>query len=264
MSKVSKIFRRFNPQLLHMIVLPTFFFAFMIVYRPFNTMEFFGGEWFAVHIVISACIVLVGTILMRLLYYYLPLRLNYTLYIFWCLLEVVFNSFFVALYAWLIAQRPAHYFEYYFTSFQYLSTVLIFPYAILALSQRLYELVNMPDTETASQSRMRFYDNKHNLKMVLLPEAFLYIVAEENYVNIFYSENDKLRRYVLRSSMKALDELCQDHGMVRCHRSYYVNPKHVKVLRKDKEGVIFAELESSEMIRIPVSKRYYNRLSEML
>ncbi len=264
MSKVSKIFRRFVPQLLHMIVLPAFFFAFMIVYRPFNTMEFFGGEWFAVHITISACIVLAGTVLMRLLYYYLPLRLNYTLYIFWCLLEVVFNSFFVALYAWLIAQRPVHYFEYYFTSFQYLSTVLIFPYSIMALSQRLYELVNMPDTDAASSARMRFYDDKHNLKLVLLPEAFLYITAEENYVNIFYSENDKVRRYVLRSSMKSLDELCQDHGMVRCHRSYYVNPKHVKVLRKDKEGVVFAELESAEMIRIPVSKRYYDRLSEML
>ncbi len=82
--------------------------------------------------------------------------------------------------------------------------------------------------------------------------------------NIYYAENGKLRSYVLRSSMKALDELCQDHGMVRCHRSYYVNPRHVTVLRKDKEGVVYAELDSSEAMRIPVTKRYYDRLSEML
>ena len=64
--------------------------------------------------------------------------------------------------------------------------------------------------------------------------------------------------------MKALDELCQDNGMVRCHRSYYVNPSHIKVLRKEKEGVIYAELDAQEVIHIPVTKRYYDRLSEML
>ncbi len=263
MSIVSKVFRRFVPQLLHMIILPTFFFAFMIIFRPFNSIQFFGGEWFAVHVTISACIILLGTILMRLLYYYLPLKLNYTLYIFWCFSEIVFNTFFVALYSWLIAQKPAPYFEYFFTSFQYLSTVLVFPYSILALSLRLYEYVNMPETDQSAQ-RMRFYDDKHNLKIVLQPDVLLYIAAEENYVNIYYSENDKVRKYVLRCSMKSLEELSREHGMVRCHRSYYVNPKHVRVLRKDKEGVVSAELESKEIMRIPVSKRYYDSLSEML
>ncbi len=263
MSKVSKIFRRFIPQLLHMIVLPIFFFAFMLVYRPFNSVEFFGGEWFGVHLTISSCIVLLCIIIMRLLYYYLPLRLNYSLYIAWCFFEMVFTSFFVTLYIWLVGQKPLPYFEYYFVSFQYLSTTLVFPYIILALSQRLYEYMN---TEPGAQSlqRMRFYDDKHNLKMVLLPEALMYIAAEENYVNIFYTENDKVRKYVLRSSMKALDEMCQDNGMIRCHRSYYINPKHIRVLRKDKEGMVSAELEAKETLKVPVSKRYYDRLSEML
>ncbi len=265
MSLISKIYRRFIPQLLHMIVLPAFFFAFILIYRPFNTWDFFGGEWFAVHLTIVSCIVLVGIIIMRLLYYFLPLRLNYTLYISWCLLEVVFVSFFVALYTWLIAQKPAPYFEYFFVSFQYLSTVLVFPYVIMALSMSLHEYMNMPDeSEGTLQRRMRFYDDKHNLKIVLTPDAILYISAEENYVSIYYKENGKLRKYVLRSSMKALDELCQDNGLVRCHRSYYVNPAHVSVLRKEKEGVVYAELDANEAMHIPVTKRYYDRLSEML
>ncbi len=264
MSKVSKIFRRFVPQLLHMIVLPLFFFSFMLIYRPFNSEEFFGGEWFAVHLTITSCIVFMGAVLMRLLYYYLPLGLNYTLYIFWCLAEVIFISFFVALYVWLIGQEPLPYFEYFFTSFQYLSTILVFPYSILAISQRLYEYINLAEVDSPTQQRMRFYDDKHNLKIVLLPDALLYIAAEENYVNIYYNENEKVRKYVLRASMKSLDEVCQDNGMIRCHRSYYINPKHIKVLRKDKEGLVSAELESREDIRIPVSKKYCDRLSEML
>ncbi len=64
--------------------------------------------------------------------------------------------------------------------------------------------------------------------------------------------------------MKALDKLCQDSGLVRCHRSYYVNPSHVKVLRKDKDGIVRAELDVTGQLNLPVTKRYYDSLSELL
>ncbi len=265
MSQISKIFRKFVPQLLHMIVLPTFFFTFMLIYRPFNAVDFLGGEWFGVHLTIVSCIVLVSVILTRLLYYFLPLRLNYSLYIAWCFSEVIFSSFFVALYIWLVGQKPMPYFEYFFISFQYISTVLVFPYVVLAVSLRLYEFLSMPQNDQMmALKRMRFYDDRHNLKIVLTSESILYISAEENYVNIYYTENGRLRNYVLRSSMKSLEELCQENGLVRCHRSYYVNPAHISVLRKDKEGIVYAELDNSDVMNIPVTKRYYDRLSEML
>ncbi len=265
MSRLPKIFRRFIPQLLHMIVLPIFFFAFMLIYQPFNSVDFMGGEWFGVHLTISACIVLISMIILRLLYYFLPLNLNFPLYITWCFSEVIFASFFMALYVWLVRLKPMPYFEIFALSFQYLSTTLVFPYVILALSLRLYELVNRDEKEASgANQRMRFYDDRHNLKIVLTEETILYISAEENYVDIFYTENGKLRNYVLRSSMKALEELCQDHGLVRCHRSFYVNPRHVKVLRKDKEGIVHAELDVNDSMHIPVTKRYYDRLAEML
>lgn len=265
MNQIPKIFRRFIPQVLHMIVLPIFFFSFMLIYRPFGSVEFMGEEWFGVHLTISSCIVLLSVIMVRLLYYYLPMKINYSLYIFWCLGEIIFSSFFVALYIWLVQSKSLPYFETFATSFKYLSLTLVIPYVIMALSLRLYEYhVRSDESPSDSLQRMRFYDDKHNLRIVLMPETVLYITAEENYVNIFYLENGKLRSYVLRSSMKALDELCQDNGMIRCHRSYYVNPSHVKVLRKEKEGVIYAELDAQETIHIPVSKRYYDLLAEML
>lgn len=265
MSQVSKIFRRFIPQLLHMIVLPVFYFAFMLIYRPLNVVDFMGGEWFGVHLTIVSCIVFVCMMLLRLLYYFLPMKINYTLYIFWSLAEIIFTSFFVALYIWLVRHKPMVYFEIFALSFQYLFLTLVIPYTILALSMRLHEFHHKDDEpDSGSNQRMRFYDDRHNLKIVLMQDAVLYITSEENYVNIFYTENSKLRNYVLRSSMKALDELCQDHGLIRCHRSYYVNPSHVKVLRKEKEGIIFAELDATETIHVPVTKRYYDRLSEML
>ena len=48
------------------------------------------------------------------------------------------------------------------------------------------------------------------------------------------------------------------------HRSYLINPVHVKVLRKDKEGVVYAELDAPEVQHIPVTKRYYASVSSLL
>lgn len=265
MSQVSKIFRRFVPQILHMVVLPIFYFTFILIYRPANCAEFMGGEWFGVHLTICSCIVFLAAILVRLLYYYLPMKINYSLYIFWCLGEIIFMSFFVALYIWLVRHKPMPYFEAFTSSFRYLFLTLVIPYVILAMALRLYEYHNkLEEHDSNSIHRMRFYDDRHNLKIVLMPEAILYISAEENYVNIFYTDNGRVKSYVLRSSMKALDELCQDHGLIRCHRSYYINPSHVKVLRKDREGMVHAELDVTDVMDIPVTKRYYDRLSELL
>ena len=38
----------------------------------------------------------------------------------------------------------------------------------------------------------------------------------------------------------------------------------VKVLRKDHEGGVFAELDASDVRHIPVTKRYYDSLSALL
>lgn len=265
MAQIDQQYRRFVPQILHAVALPIFYFIFMLTYRPMNVVDYLGNEWFAVHLTISSCIIFLSVIIVRLMYYFIPMKLNYTLYAFWCLAEIIFTSFFVGLYMWLALHRQTPYFEVVGMAFQYLTLVLVFPYVILALGIRVHAYhmkTIMPDD--SSTQRMRFYDDKHNLKIVLTPDSVMYISADENYVNIVYTDNGKERSYALRSSMKAIDELCQENGFVRCHRSYFINPSFVKVLRKEREGIIYAEMASKDMLHIPVSKRYYDRLIELL
>ena len=54
------------------------------------------------------------------------------------------------------------------------------------------------------------------------------------------------------------------HGIIRCQRSFFVNPRHVTALRKDKEGLIIAELDVQGVRTIPVSPNYYDNLSKLL
>jgi DNA-binding LytR/AlgR family response regulator len=156
-----------------------------------------------------------------------------------------------------------YYFEYLSRCFEFLLFSLAIPYSILALSIRIYDYSNMK-LEPETNTRMRFYDLNRNLKFVVTADAILYIGAEENYINIYYTDNGKVKCYVLRSSMRAVDDLCLSNGLVRCHRSFYVNPSHVSVLRKDKEGFVSAELDMDDGRDIPVSKKFYNNLAEML
>lgn len=263
MTQVPKSYRRFIPQLFHMIVLPLFFFTFTLVYRPFDLTSFFGTAWFGVHVTVLSCIMLACVVVTRLLYYFLPLKLNYALYIVWCFGEGIFIAFFASLYLWLIKENPGTYFDVLARSLEFLLFTLAIPYSILALSIKIYDLQN-EKAEVVNASRMRFYDVNRNLKLVVTADTILYIGAEENYINIYYTDNGKVKCYVLRNSMKSVDELCLSNGLVRCHRSFYVNPSHVRVLRKEKEGIVCAELDVDDVRDIPVSKKFYKNLAEML
>ena len=95
-------------------------------------------------------------------------------------------------------------------------------------------------------------------------DVLVYVEAQENYVHIHYMEGDIQKEYSLRQSMRGIEELMEKHGIVRCQRSYFVNPKHVTVLRRDKEGIIQAELDRHGMKAVPVSPKYYDQLSKML
>lgn len=265
MVSIPSVFRRFIPQLFHIIVLPVFFFAFMLIYRAFDIEAFLAYEWFGVHLTIISCILFLSLLLTRLAFFFIPLRINYALYILWCFAEMLFSSFFVALYIWLVMDKPMPYFDVQATSIQYVFFTLIFPYIILSLSLRIYDYHKcQSDPEQTAVKRMRFYDSHHNLKFVLMPQSVLYISAEENYVGIYYMEGGKVKDYVLRSSMKAIEDLCHDNGLVRCHRSFYINPAHIRILRKDKDGVMYAEMNADDVRHIPVSKTFYSKLSEAL
>ena len=83
-------------------------------------------------------------------------------------------------------------------------------------------------------------------------------------MRINYVENEKRKDFALRASMRSLEEVALRYGLVRCHRSYYVNPAFIKILKKGKEGSITAEMNMDKIGSIPVSKKYYDVLSELL
>ena len=127
-----------------------------------------------------------------------------------------------------------------------------------------FAYVGEKEKEVYDDSLMRFVDNTQKLKLMIASSAVLYVEADENYVHVRYMEGERVKDYPLRASMKSLEELMQKHGLLRCQRSYYINPNHIKVLRRDKEGMISAELDVVNQKSIPVSPKYYETVAKGL
>ena len=242
--------------------MPLSFFAFMLIYRPFGVVEAMqlGALSFGVNLTLISCIIFGSTLLMRGCFYLLRHRIDKLTYFFWCLLEMTVAAFFTALYVWLMERTVDPYFLVVSRTLSWTVSVLIFPYVIITLALFLVaQYRNQPKEQEAA--RLRFYDERKNLKLVVTTESVLYIAAEENYINVHYIDGEVIRNYLIRTSMRSIEGLCAEGGLLRCHRSYYLNPRRVKVLRKDREGSIFAELDLTQAKDIPVTKRYYDQIA---
>lgn len=266
MTKISDRFLSFSVQMAYLFGLSGFFIGFIFLYRPVQIVEFFdmGRGIMAFNTTMLFCILFGVLLISRLLLYvlrrfFVPTWLAYSLWIFG---EVLVASLFMALYVTLMYHGEYPYFDVVGLCLFFNLIVLSLPYVIISLSVVASEANDVG--EPSEGGLIRFHDNTQKLKLVVAADALMYVKAEENYVRIKYLENGVIKDYVLRNTMKSLEPTLQKYGMVRCQRSFFVNPKHVKVLRKDKQGVVVAELNVSGADTIPVSPKYYDALERLL
>lgn len=93
-------------------------------------------------------------------------------------------------------------------------------------------------------------DNK--LDVLNIKKSDLICVSNsQNYVEIFYLDNDILKTKLIRSSLKKI--LSEVDFLIQVHRSHLINPTHFKSW-KDSNTISLTKME------LPVSKNYKNSL----
>ncbi len=245
----------------------------MLVTDSFSFEEVFniGDSAPTSHLLLLAVIMCGVYVLTRMLFCFIYRRttLLWWHYGLWCIGEMLVSSFFLALYMSLVYLKSGG--MPYFDALEYclrMTFIMLVPLYIICILSRVIvnknKVINMLRDTPQDNALAKFYDYGKRLKLTITPSAIVYVSAEANYVNINYIENDKLRSFTLRNSMKSIENLHLAHKLVRCHRSYFVNPKHVKVLAKGKDGLIYAEFLLEDVPGIPVSKQYYDALTSAL
>ena len=116
---------------------------------------------------------------------------------------------------------------------------------------------SIPPQTAATDEIINFYDEKDSLKLSVKKDFIYYIESADNYVYIYYKKNGKITRFVLRNTLKHVEEMLQQYGFARCHRSYIINLQKVQMVKKEHDGFVVA-LDEEEIADIPISKTYTN------
>jgi DNA-binding LytR/AlgR family response regulator len=258
--------------IIRLIVLTALFaLLFINLYEPFNSRSWKPGISETAYLLYSSLITLTGVLVVvisRIIMYYHCKQGKSLLvwhYGVWVLAEITVMSSFYALFEILVMHDQRSLKELMQGSITNTSLILLLPYSILWLyfsyldKKKKLEQMESAENEPTKKSMLRFCDEKGDLKLSIQSEQLLYIESADNYVKIYYLNKGKLTNFMLRNSLKNLDESLSGTAMIRCHRSFVVNFDKVKVLRKEKDGIYLA-LDQENIPDIPVSKTYTERV----
>lgn len=259
------------PLLGYILILPWFFITSAFLYNPFDILGYYSFGEFSVgfHLLMLTCIMLAVLTASRVPLYFVwrkrPVsKLNYWLI---SIGEIFAAACFMALYTVLFKRNPGGWFESLADCLKFSFLSVCYPSLFLYLQQIISnknEAIEQSLTAPEDNSLVKFYDEHKRLKLSIAPASILYIESQANYVMIHYLDSDKAKEYQVRCSMKSVDKSVSGHGLVRSHRSFFVNPSHILVLRKGTDGLTYAELDTPGLSPVPVSKPYYDSLSALL
>ncbi len=118
--------------------------------------------------------------------------------------------------------------------------------------------------EVANQkAHIILYDDHNEMRLTVKREDMVMIESADNYLCVWYLNNEQIKKTMIRNTMKRVAEQLSDSCMQRCHRSYMINMDRVKILRRDKEGV-FIEFGIDGVFDVPISKTYLHNITEWL
>lgn len=255
-------------RLVNCILFGTFVFLFLFIFQPFELSKLpkhigFIALGYGLVCVVVMTILNVGFFMLFPSYFS---ESNWTTRneITWSILNVfcigIANYFFsilihVAAFTWMNLFR----FEMYTTA------VAVFPITISILINQV-RLINQFERQSAKINET--IDKKQNREpepnvpstisitngnetFELVVEDFLFAKSEDNYVNVYYLNNQSVSRKMLRNTLKQVYSMCAQHpNILKCHKSYLVNLKHVQRFSGNAQGYKLHVLGTDEVISV--------------
>lgn len=128
-----------------------------------------------------------------------------------------------------------------FFSVIFIKVALILTPVIILARRYLIKLIPIKDT-------VLVFKGENKLDILKINKADLVCISNaQNYVEIFYVENDKLHSKLIRASLKKVQD--DFDFLIQIHRSHLINPLHFKSWR-NANTIILTQIE------LPVSRNY--------
>lgn len=260
-----------------LIFTAVFSMVFINIYQPFGS-----GYWIAFtqtqFFLISGAIVIAGIgilTLSRLIMHKTSKKhpITYWLYFVWIIIEIGIIALIYSFITKFVFKVDEDFIILFTSAFLYTTLILFFPYTATWLYfalrdaekviQQMTHEENFIDLTPQRDELIHFKDEKGELRISIALSNMLYIESADNYVELFYLNKGKISHFLLRNSLKILEEQYANRSLVRCHRSYIINIDKVKILRKDKDS-IYLEMDMNGTPDIPVSKSYTEKIIQII
>jgi len=253
---------------------PSLHWYSLISIRPFN-----ASSWFEVGRIefffYSSAFILSGMlviVLSKLIFVLLARRIKVTYLVFglWNLMEIVLLTSAYLVVDIILLKSGAELVER-FTSLLFITLlVLAIPYSLswlwLSLKDKRTKLENLIENtslEFKEKKMISFRDEAEKLRFSINSRDILFIESTDNYVTVQTIEKGKIKKIMLRNTMKRLEKELEGTLIQRCHRSYMVNFENIKLVKLISTN-LYIYMDFTEEIRIPVSRTYAEHVHEFL
>ena len=254
-----------------------FALAFINIYSPFGVERWVKQDDIQLNqlqlFLYSSFVILTGMVvivLSRIIMFQVARKqkINYGLYSIWIFIEITSMAAVYTVYVKYILADHREFYDIAVLTLKNTALILLLPYTVLWLyfayrekTKQLEELSSAGAIKVPVDKMIPFYDENGKLKFSVLLDDLLYLEASDNYVSIHYVNNDKVAKYMVRNTLKTLEQKLENYDVVRCHRSFLVNFNKVKILKREKDG-LFLELNAPNGLTLPVSKTYVTSIVE--
>ena len=278
----SFIYKKSN-QVAMIVFVPIFALVFINIYRPldFDKIDADFLSWLNISrelavqlitilmILVGMSVVAISRLVMA--WYTKRRALSYVRYIAWVALEILVMAGIFTIMAFFTDTNKSIV-TLFHNSLMKTVLILLIPYVMCYIyfiwQERVSQLrvirERLAENETVLQNTyMHILDDKGEMRLSVRRENMLFIESADNYVCVWYMNNNSPKKSLVRNTMKQVSEQLKDTRVVRCHRSYMVNIDAIKVLRREKEGV-FIELGVDGVPDIPISKTYAESVNAWL
>jgi hypothetical protein len=234
---------------------------FLNVFEPFNIARWYSDSGFIQFLRLSSYGFITAVVF---LFTQFPLRRVFKIYEFkiksyllWLATEIVLINL---VYIFLYGNPIGNFRNELGFSLQYTLMCIWLPYSFAILivyfknHREEIELLKTNVNKPAEKRLIIFKDENGKIKFSVLAKDLLLLESTDNYVSVFYFLENKVQRKLLRNTLKNMEEMLKENSIVRCHRSFMVNPANIEFMQKEskKFNIKIKHINKS----IPVSDKY--------
>jgi hypothetical protein len=241
-----------------------FYVVFLNVYEPFNIARWYSDSGLIQFLRLSSYGFIIAVVFLITQF---PLRrifkiqhFTFKTWIFWLAIEIILiNLAYIILYG-----NPIGNFKndlLFSAKYTLLSIWLPYSFAVLILYYKKHRkeiemLRNVPH-KTPISNLVVFRDENGKIRFSVRTPDLLLLESTDNYVTVFYLLENKVQRILFRNTLKNLENELKNNGIVRCHRSYMINPEKIEFMERDGKKFLL-KLKNIDR-NIPVSEKYSPR-----